>query len=217
MRFAAIAALLAGSLHAGLFNRPYAWGTPPSKAAWSKQGHVLVFLWNAEGRRFLDLYAYRADNQRLVRLTNLESAEDPINRRAAEKDERQKQYLEPEEGIGAFDIARDGARAAFSLHGDLYLVNTSGDAAALPPDAHQGGRNAIPPSRRTETNWHSRAMVNCSCRTCTRASSRRSPKSKARARHWADGAGPPTANVPSIPCASAPVASCCCPITPAAW
>jgi dipeptidyl aminopeptidase/acylaminoacyl peptidase len=132
MRFAAIAALFVCSLHAEpwpldrLFSRPFAWGTPPARVTWSKQGHVLLFLWNAEGRRFMDLYAYHPDQQRLARLTNLEAIEDPINRPPAEKDERQKQYLEPPEGIGDFDISHDGARAAFSYHGDLYLVNTSG-------------------------------------------------------------------------------------------
>ncbi len=74
----------------------------------------------------MDLYAYHVDGQRLMRLTNLEALDDPINRPAAEKDERQKQYLEPSEGIGEFDISRDGARAGFSYHGDLYLVSTSG-------------------------------------------------------------------------------------------
>ncbi len=132
MRFAAIAALLVCSLGAEpwplerLLSRPFAWGTTPAKVTWSKQGHVLLFLWNAEGRRFMDLYAYHPDQQRLARLTNLELIDDPINRPAAEKDERQKQYLEPPEGIGDFDISRDGSRAAFSYHGDLYLVNTSG-------------------------------------------------------------------------------------------
>jgi hypothetical protein len=59
MRFAAIAALFVCSLGAEpwplerLFSRPFAWGTPPAKAAWSKQGHVLLFLWKAEGRRFI--------------------------------------------------------------------------------------------------------------------------------------------------------------------
>jgi len=136
MRFAAIAALFVCSLRAEpwplerLFSRPFAWGTTPAKAAWSKQGHVLLFLWNAEGRRFMDLYAYHPDQQRLARLTNLEAIDDPINRPPAAKDDRQKQYLEPPEGIGEFDISHDGARVAFSYQGDLYLVNTS---SQLPP------------------------------------------------------------------------------------
>jgi hypothetical protein len=89
MRFAAIAALCVCSLGAEpwpmerLFSRPFAWGTTPAKAAWSKHGHVLLFLWNADGRRFMDLYAYHPGEQRLARLTNLESIEDPINRPAA--------------------------------------------------------------------------------------------------------------------------------------
>jgi len=132
MRAAVIFLAVLSSLRAApwplerLFSRPYAWGTPPQKVAWSKQGHTLLFLWNAEGKRFLDLYAYHADQQRLARLTNLEAVEDPINRSAAEKDDRQKRYLVPEEGIAEFDVSRDGARAAFGYHGDLYLVNTSG-------------------------------------------------------------------------------------------
>jgi len=133
MRFAAILALFACSLGAEpwplarLFTRPFAWGTPPARATWSKHGHVLVFLWNAEGGHFLDLYAYHPDTQHLARLTNLASIPDhPLNRSEAEKDARRKQYTEPSAGIGAFDISEDGARAAFSYHGDLYLVKTSG-------------------------------------------------------------------------------------------
>jgi len=137
MRIAAILALFACSLGAEpwpldrLFSRPFAWGTPPQRVAWSKQGHTLLFLWNAQGRRFLDLYAYLPAQQRLIRLTNLEPLDDPINRPPAAKDERQKQYLEPEAGIAEFDISRDGSRAALSYHGDLYLVNTSGQEPPL--------------------------------------------------------------------------------------
>ena len=133
MRIAIALVLFAASLRASpwpldrLFSRPYVWGTTPTRISWSKQGHTLVFLWNAEGRRFMDLYCYHPETQRLARLTNLEAVEDSINRPAAEKDDRQKQYVEPPAGIGEFDISRDGARAAFSYHGDLYLVNTSGD------------------------------------------------------------------------------------------
>lgn len=132
MRIAAIALVLVGSLGAEpwglerLFQRPFAWGTSPQKAVWSKHGQILLFLWNAEGKRFLDLYAYHAEQRRLVRLTNLEPLEDPLNRPAAERDDRQKQYLEPPQGLTGFDLSRDGSRAAFSYRGDLYLVSTSG-------------------------------------------------------------------------------------------
>ena len=123
--------LFACSLHAApwplarLFTRPYVWGTAPQRATWSKQGRTLLFLWNAGGGRFLDLYAYHAEQRRLVRLTNLEPMDDPINRPAAEKDERQKQYVAPHEGVGEFDVSKDGTRAAFSYHGDLYVVYTA--------------------------------------------------------------------------------------------
>ncbi len=74
----------------------------------------------------MDLYAYHPAEKRLVRLTNLEPLDDPLNRPPAAKDDRQKRYLEPPEGIADFDIAHDGSRAVFSYHGDLYLVPTSG-------------------------------------------------------------------------------------------
>jgi dipeptidyl aminopeptidase/acylaminoacyl peptidase len=137
MRIAAILVALACSLSAEpcslerLFSRPFVWGTPPQKPAWSKHGHVLLFLWNAQGRRFLDLYAYHPAQQRLARLTDLESLEDTINRTSAEKDERQKSFIEPLEGIADFDISSDGSRAAFSYRGDLYLVATSGKEPPL--------------------------------------------------------------------------------------
>jgi dipeptidyl aminopeptidase/acylaminoacyl peptidase len=137
MRLAASFVLLLCTLRAEpwpldrLFSRPYAWGTQPQKVAWAKHAHVLVFLWNASGGRFMDLYAYHPDGQRLARLTSLEPVDDPINRPAAAKDDRQKQYLEPPAGIADFDISEDGSRAVLSYHGDLYLVKTSGDEPAF--------------------------------------------------------------------------------------
>ncbi|MBM3773755.1 MAG: S9 family peptidase [Acidobacteria bacterium] len=109
-----------------LFTRPFAWGTRPSQLAWSKQGHTLVFLWNAEGRRFLDLYGYHPDARRLARLTDLEPVRDELNLGAAEKDDRRKHYLEPGAGLGGFDLSADGRRAVFAYQNDLYLVETAG-------------------------------------------------------------------------------------------
>ncbi len=114
-----------------LYTRPFAWGTSPEQAVWSKQNHTLLFLWNHEGRRFLDLYAYHPDQQKLMRLTKLESVPDDLNRNGAEKDERRRLYLMPPEGLSGFDVSRDGARAAFSYRGDLYLVSTGGSQPPL--------------------------------------------------------------------------------------
>jgi dipeptidyl aminopeptidase/acylaminoacyl peptidase len=114
-----------------LFTRPFVWGTSPEKATWSKQKHTLVFLWNAEGRRFLDLYAYHPDQNRLVRLTQLESIHDDINRGEAEKDERRRQYLMPTAGLSGFDLSNDGSVAAFAHDGDLYIVSTDGQQPPL--------------------------------------------------------------------------------------
>jgi dipeptidyl aminopeptidase/acylaminoacyl peptidase len=111
-----------------LFTRPFVWGTPPSGAVWSKHGHALVFLWNAEGRRFLDLYAWNPDTRKLARLTDLEHLRDDLNRNDAEKDDLLKPYVMPEGGVGGFDLAHDGTQAAFSYKGDLWTVKTDGSS-----------------------------------------------------------------------------------------
>ena len=113
-----------------LYTRPFVWGVSPSEVTWSKQGHTLLFLWNRDGRRFLDLYAYHPEQQKLVRVTQLESIRDDLNLTEAEKDDRQKRYLMPPEGLTAFQLSHDGARATFAYQGDLYVVNTDG---ATPP------------------------------------------------------------------------------------
>jgi hypothetical protein len=56
-----------------LFSRPFVWGTSPQSQAWSKKGRTLAFLWNEQGNRFLDLYAYHPESRKRVRLTALES------------------------------------------------------------------------------------------------------------------------------------------------
>ena len=109
-----------------LFSRPYVWGTKPEGFAWSRDGHTLTFLWNAEGGRFLDLYAYHPDTRKLVRLTNLESVKDDINRTDEEKDEIRRLYVAPFAGLATYDLARDGGRVAFAWNGDIYLVRTDG-------------------------------------------------------------------------------------------
>jgi len=109
-----------------LYRRPYIWGTPPQTLRWSKEGHTLAFLWNAEGHRFRDLYAYHPDARRLARLTDLQSFHDDLLAGEAEKDEVRKYYLEPEAGIRSFALSRDGTKAVFSFKGDIFVVPTSG-------------------------------------------------------------------------------------------
>ena len=109
-----------------LFSRPFLWGSSPQQPAWSKDGHTLLFLWNAGGYRFLDLYAYHPDAQRLARLTGLEGEKDEINLSAEERDDRQKLYLAPPSGLADFELSRNGSLAAFSYRGDLYVVPTDG-------------------------------------------------------------------------------------------
>ncbi|MDQ6679162.1 MAG: prolyl oligopeptidase family serine peptidase [Acidobacteriota bacterium] len=119
-----------------LFTRPFIWGTPPSEVTWSHDGHMLAFLWNAEGQPFLDLYTYNPDTRKLTRLTDFKSVHDDLNQTEAEKDERLKRYQLPQTGVSVFDLSRDGARAALAYQGDLYLI---------PTDAHE------PPFRLTKT------------------------------------------------------------------
>src|SRR5690242_19322822 len=107
-----------------LFTRPLVWGTSPMEITWSKQGHALLFLWNAEGGRFRDLYAYHPETQSLIRLTNIEPVRDDLNLTDAEKDERRKRYPMPPDGIAQFQMSGDGGRATFAYQGDIYVVAT---------------------------------------------------------------------------------------------
>jgi dipeptidyl-peptidase-4 len=111
-----------------LYTRPFVWGTSPSEVTWSKQGHVLLFLWNADGNRFLDLYSYNPDQKKLTRRTQMEAVRDILNRTEAEKDDRRKTYLMPREGITAFRLSRDGTHAAFAYDGEVYIVPSDGSA-----------------------------------------------------------------------------------------
>ena len=111
-----------------LYTRPFVWGTSPSEVTWSKQGHALLFLWNADGNRFLDLYSYNPDRKKLTRLTQMEAVRDVLNRTEAEKDDRRKTYLMPREGITAFRLSRDGTHAAFAYDGEVYIVASDGSA-----------------------------------------------------------------------------------------
>ena len=114
-----------------LFTRPYAWGTSPSNAVWAKKAPVLVFSWNAEGRRFRDLYAWHAETKKLVRLSNLEPEKDELNVAEEERDERLRRNLAPKPGLSDFDVSQDGRRVAFSYNGDLYIAQPDGAAPPL--------------------------------------------------------------------------------------
>ena len=61
-----------------------------------------------------------------MRLTDLESFTDDLLLSEEEKDERRKQYLMPQSGVGSYDIARDGTLVAFTYKGELFTVPTDG-------------------------------------------------------------------------------------------
>ena len=111
-----------------LFSRPFLWGTWPSQISWAKHARVLGFLWNAHGETFRDLYVYHAGTGKLVRLTDLEHLNDPINETEAERDPHRKDYVVPPAGLTSFDLSEDGKKAVFSYHGDLFTVDTNGGA-----------------------------------------------------------------------------------------
>ena len=92
---------------------------------------MLVFSWNAEGRRFRDLYAWHAETKKLVRLTNLEPEKDELNVAEEQRDERLRRNLAPPPGLADFDVSQDGRRVAFSYNGDLYIAQTDGSAPLL--------------------------------------------------------------------------------------
>ena len=110
-----------------LFSRPYVWGTSPSELTWSKKGHTLAFLWNEQGNRFLDLYAFHPETNNRVRLTALETFKDDLLLTAEEKDDRRNLFLMPPAGLASFDLSDDGTHAVFAFRGDLFFVPTSGD------------------------------------------------------------------------------------------
>jgi len=114
-----------------LFQRPYVWGTSPQKVKWSKKGHVLAFLWDESGHGFMDLYAYHPDSRRRVRLTDLANLHDPLHLTEAEKDDRRRLFLPPQTGLDSFALSPDGARAAFSYKGDLFIALTDASRPLL--------------------------------------------------------------------------------------
>ena len=109
-----------------LYTRPFVWGTAPDRLTWAENKPVLVFLWNEEGRRFLDLYAWHAPAKRRVRITELEFARDEFNPLSDENDERLKANRMPDAGLSDFAVSDDGARVAYVWRGDLYLAQTDG-------------------------------------------------------------------------------------------
>jgi dipeptidyl aminopeptidase/acylaminoacyl peptidase len=109
-----------------LFTRPYLWGTAPEQVKWSKHNSTVIFLWNASGRRFMDLYAYHPSRHQLVRLTDMESQKDDLTLTPDEADSRRKQYPMPLPGIAPpFDVSEDGSRVAFAYRGDIYIAPTT--------------------------------------------------------------------------------------------
>ena len=105
-----------------LYTRPYAWGTSPEEVRWAKQAQRLVFLWNSEGGRFLDLYTYEPSQQQPSRITNLGSTQDALTAGAAERDPIRKNYLEPPAGVASYHLSDDGGKATFSFRGDVWIA-----------------------------------------------------------------------------------------------
>jgi dipeptidyl aminopeptidase/acylaminoacyl peptidase len=112
-----------------LYTRPYIWGASPEQVRWAKEGQVAAFLWNTEGGRFLDLYAYHPSRQKLIRITNLSSVQDTLTAGAAEREEIRKQYLEPAAGVPSYHLSNDGGKVTFSYRGDIWVAATD----ASPP------------------------------------------------------------------------------------
>jgi dipeptidyl-peptidase-4 len=90
-------------------------GTAPEGALWSADGRRLLFLWNATGGRFRDLWAYDAISCRKQRLTNLATA-----------------TTAPDApGIGEAIWLSDG-RIAMTLGGVLHVVDAHGKVSTVP-------------------------------------------------------------------------------------
>ena len=140
-----------------LFTRPFAWGTTPEKVKWSKQGHTLAFLWNAEGPRLPRSVLVRSGNPRTPPSHARRVRGRSTHRNPAEKDDRRKQFLPPADGLADFELSADGGRAVFALPRRSLRRPHRRQRAALPPDAHQGARNrAAAFARRHEARVHPR-------------------------------------------------------------
>ncbi|MBP6875261.1 MAG: S9 family peptidase [Candidatus Eisenbacteria bacterium] len=113
-----------------LFAYPNIWGTAPSAVKWSPDSRAIAFTWNAQGMRFHDLYRIEAESGQCARLTDLGSSPalpQQEDRRSEEEIALERAY---DGGVEQFEWAPDSRTIAFTLHGDIHLIDTHADGSA---------------------------------------------------------------------------------------
>jgi dipeptidyl-peptidase-4 len=107
-------------------------GTTPEGYNWSRDGGTLLFLWNDEGYSFRDIWSYSIRTGKKTRLTFLGRDSKP----------------EAEEKGIAQAVALAGGRAAFTLGGQLHLLEADGTIRKVETDKQAVRRLAVSPDGR---------------------------------------------------------------------
>lgn len=118
-----------------LYTLPRIIGTAPRQPAWSPDGRRLAFLWNDEGRNFMDLWTWSLDDpdaapERLTRMagagwaraTDSGDGDAPTASEAAFAAARLRERGERDPGVGDLVWHPGGGKILFALDGDLWTL-----------------------------------------------------------------------------------------------
>jgi dipeptidyl-peptidase-4 len=118
-----------------LYTLPWIIGTAPSQPVWSPGGRRVAFLWNDEGRNFMDVWTWSLSDPEAapVRVTRMggpagPSASDAVSEEAPTASEaafaaaRVREREERDPGVGSVAWHPRGGELLFTLEGDLWTV-----------------------------------------------------------------------------------------------
>jgi dipeptidyl-peptidase 4 len=106
-----------------LFQRPYLWGTSPSKTRWAEDSNKrFAFLWNAEGGRFREIYIGTTRTGKHFRLTHMDQVEPSPYEGDKRTDEEKEKARKKSRGISDYVWRPDGKQIAFEYLGDIWLI-----------------------------------------------------------------------------------------------
>ena len=121
-----------------LYEPPRIIGTAPREPVWSRDGRRLAFLWNDEGRNFMDVWTWSVDDPeappaRATRMASFVQGASTVGRalgtdafptpsEAAVAESRLRDRMERDPGVGTVSWHPDGDEILFTLQGDLWTV-----------------------------------------------------------------------------------------------